>query len=182
MDGTTLPSFLCFYHQNVERRAHLCTSTYCVLVHFYLFTEGYFQYTAVQLYFVEIWYIEHIDRWGKCWGEKKYSGWWNEERGNASGKNHDHTSLLSFLQMKSKCLVLLTIFSAFVPNLPPWSTLEWIAVCLEHASPPQNHRNDARLSFEVGCLRGSRIQCERRGDAAAFNPLKEYFDIWLSYI
>ncbi len=34
----------------------------------------------------------------------------NEERGNASGTNHDHTSLLSFLQMKSKCLVLLTIF------------------------------------------------------------------------
>lgn len=50
--------------------------------------------------------------------EKKYSGWRNEERGNASGKNHDHTSL-SFLQMKSKCLVLLTIFFAFVPNLPP---------------------------------------------------------------
>lgn len=64
MEGITLPSFLCFYHQKVERRAHLCTSTYRVLVHFYLFTEGYFQYTVVQLYFVEIWYIEHIE---ECW-------------------------------------------------------------------------------------------------------------------
>lgn len=27
----------------------------------YLFTEGYFQYTAVQFYFVEIWYIEHME-------------------------------------------------------------------------------------------------------------------------
>lgn len=66
---------LFFYHQKVERRAHLCTSTYRVLVHFYLFTEGYFQYTVVQLYFVEIWYIEHIEEWGKCGGKrKKYSG------------------------------------------------------------------------------------------------------------
>lgn len=61
MEGITLPPILYFYHQEVERKAHLCTSTYHVLVHFYLFTEGYFQYTVVQLYFVEIWYIEHIE-------------------------------------------------------------------------------------------------------------------------
>lgn len=60
IEGIALPSLLCFTHQKVERRAHLCTSTY--RVHFYLFTEGYFQYTVVQLYFVEIWYIEE-------WGE-----------------------------------------------------------------------------------------------------------------
>lgn len=71
MEGVTLPSFLCFYHQKVERRAHLCTSTYRVLVHFYLFTEGYFQYTVVQLYFVEIWYIDHIEESWKCWKKKK---------------------------------------------------------------------------------------------------------------
>ena len=61
MEGITLPSILYFYQQKVERRARLCTSTYHVLVHFYLFTEGYFQYTVVQLYFVEICYVEHIE-------------------------------------------------------------------------------------------------------------------------
>lgn len=45
-------------HQKVKQSTHLCTSTSRVLVHFYLFTEGYFQYTVVQLYFVEIWYLE----------------------------------------------------------------------------------------------------------------------------
>lgn len=34
-------------------------------------------------------------------------------------KNHDPTSLLSFLHSKSKCLVMLTIFFAFVLNVPP---------------------------------------------------------------
>lgn len=33
-------------------------------------------------------------------------------------KNHDPASLLSFLHSKSKCLVMLTIFFAFVLNVP----------------------------------------------------------------
>lgn len=74
-----------------------------------------------------------------------------KERGNASGTNHDHTSLLSFLQMKSKCLVLLTIFLPLSQIYLLNSTFELIMVCFKHASPPQNHRNDARASFK-GCF------------------------------
>lgn len=73
MEDTTLASFLCFKSPERREKSPSCTSTYCVLVHFYLFTEGYFQYTVVQLYFVEIWYIEHIEEWGKCWKKKKKS-------------------------------------------------------------------------------------------------------------
>lgn len=41
---------------NQKRRAHRCTSG--ASVQFYLFTEGYFQYTIVQIYFVEFLYSE----------------------------------------------------------------------------------------------------------------------------
>lgn len=77
-----------------------------VLVHFYLFTEGYFQYTVVQLYFVEICYIEHIEARGEIVGKNGFQVEEMKKEANASGTNHDHTSLLSFLQRKSKCLVL----------------------------------------------------------------------------
>lgn len=47
MEGITLASFLCFKSSESREKSPLCTSTYRVLVHFYLFTEGYFQYTVV---------------------------------------------------------------------------------------------------------------------------------------
>lgn len=37
----------------------------------------------------------------------------------AQKEYHGLTSLLTFLQSKSKCLVMLMIFFAFVPNVPP---------------------------------------------------------------
>ena len=159
MEGIALPSLLCFNQQKVERRAHLCTSTYRVLVHFYLFTEWYFQYTAVQFYFVEIWYIELIEGVGGMLGKvkTKFSGWWHEERGNASGTNHDHTSLLSFLQMNSKCLVLLTIVlplsQIYLLNHNfRQSWFVWSAC--PHTT--ESYRNNARATFKAA------FTCNRR--------------------
>lgn len=50
MEGVTLPSSLCFYHQKVERTAHLCTSTYLVLVHLFIYWSIFSVYSCTVIF------------------------------------------------------------------------------------------------------------------------------------
>lgn len=109
-------------------------------------------YSCTVIFCRDLVYIEHIEGWGDG---KRIQVDEMKKRGNASGKNHDHTSLLSFIQMKSKCLFSLIIFFffsfffclclKFSSSINIWTNHGLFS---ELGSPPQNQRNDTRANFK----------------------------------